>query len=87
MSEVLERTLRVLGGWGGGEGPGWSAPTPAAPHSLSAGLAASLRLLTLSSRGEEAELCSKQIGEGCLFFCSCTYVQYGTVTFCTTGYL
>ncbi len=73
MSEVLERTLRVLGGWGGGEGPGWSAPTPAAPHSLSAGLAASLRQLTLASRGEEAELCSKQIGQGCLLL-SCTYI-------------
>jgi hypothetical protein len=79
MSEVLERTLRVLGGWGGGEGPGWSAPTPAAPHSLSAGLAAALRQLTLSSRGEEAELCSKQIGRAASC-CSCTYVWSA---FCT----
>jgi hypothetical protein len=73
MSEVLERTLRVLGGWGGGEGPGWSAPTPAAPHSLSAGLAACLRQLTLASRGEEAELCTKQIGRAA-FCCFCTYI-------------
>ena len=63
MSEVLQRTLRVLSGWGEGSGPGWSAPTPASPHSLPGGLAASLRMLTLCSRREEEELCRKQIGK------------------------
>ena len=61
MSEVLQQTLRVLGGWG--EGPGWAAPQPSAPHSLSPGLAATLRQLTLCTRAEESELCSKQIGK------------------------
>jgi hypothetical protein len=65
MSEVLQRTLRVLSGCG--EGPGWAPPTPTAPHSLSAGLAASLRQLTVASRAEEAELCAKQIGKDQLY--------------------
>ena len=53
---------------GGGEGVGWSAPTPSSPHSLSPALANTLKHLALVTPKEEGELGRRQVISGRSFF-------------------
>ena len=48
---------------GGGEGVGWSAPTPSSPHSLAPALANTLKHLALVTPKEEGELARRQVIE------------------------
>eukprot|EP00088_Acartia_fossae_P023481 TRINITY_DN2449_c0_g1_i7.p1 TRINITY_DN2449_c0_g1~~TRINITY_DN2449_c0_g1_i7.p1 ORF type:complete len:898 (+),score=146.49 TRINITY_DN2449_c0_g1_i7:52-2745(+) len=59
MSEILQKTFKVL--LGGGEGVSWSLPSASSPHSLSPALANTLRHLALVAPKDEAELCRRQI--------------------------
>ena len=47
---------------GSGAGPGWTVPSPTSRHDLPSGLAAWLQSASAATtRGEERELCEKQV--------------------------